>query len=886
MFNSISGSSTNKGIGGLASGMDTDSLVEGLTYNTTNKIEKKMQEKQLVDWKKSAYRTMAGGLTEFNNKYFSYGSSSNILSTNFFQSYSVNNLSEHVKLSGKIENAKNVVINDIKQLATKTKYTANQFNASGNLKGEFSEEKNTSDLAGKSLTLTVSGKEYTLNISNEFGKNINDSSSVEQKNSAIQKELQRLVNGHKDLNGKIQVEIGSDNALSISSISGLQTIAFSGSEADMKILGFDKTNNGIGSISGAAIAHHEVFETRSLSEQVDGKSLTLNFNGLAKTITFDKEKIDDYSGSDTEKVTKYLNAQLEKAFGANAVTASTTNPAGNLTFNVADSSSIFSITGGSAGLLGKGNVFDLAVGSSNKINNNMTLDQLGLAGLTTDKYQSMSFSDKDLLEGDKLTKDLTIKMSDGSVLTMRAGDTLDALDAKLRENKMGVRIDEDPITGNLTFNFSSMDPNKTFIKDGTEVGDVSIEDPDSGYDGKVSNGLYTLTINEVDIQISGNKSIGNMLTLINQSNAGVNASFSSLTNTFVFEATDSGSNGRIEFGHEGTPNSSLDGSLAKLLFGVDTIGEPATTAKGQDSIVDLTINGVSQTVKRATNLIEVDGMTIELVSKAADITKPDGTVETVKENIRFDVSNDVDKVVKNIKDFVESYNALIGSITAMVDERPDKDRKYPPLTDAQKKDMTEDQIKNWEIEAKKGILFNDSTLKKIQQDMRSALYAPVAGLEMMMTDIGIKTGDWQQKGKLEIDETKLKKALLEKPDQVAALFTQKSSVDYAADLKGDKKTQRYQESGLMERMADTLKYAVATTTPKGVLLNIAGMPNDRTDGENTLQKKTDTLNSEIKELQRRLKAEQTRYYNQFTAMEKFINQMNQQSAWLSQQLGG
>ena len=46
------------------------------------------------------------------------------------------------------------------------------------------------------------------------------------------------------------------------------------------------------------------------------------------------------------------------------------------------------------------------------------------------------------------------------------------------------------------------------------------------------------------------------------------------------------------------------------------------------------------------------------------------------------------------------------------------------------------------------------------------------------------------------------------------------------------------------------------------------------------------IDKEISSWESRLKQIEERYWRQFTAMEKAINQMNSQSAWLAQQLGG
>ncbi len=50
---------------------------------------------------------------------------------------------------------------------------------------------------------------------------------------------------------------------------------------------------------------------------------------------------------------------------------------------------------------------------------------------------------------------------------------------------------------------------------------------------------------------------------------------------------------------------------------------------------------------------------------------------------------------------------------------------YAPLTDAQKEDMKEDEIKLWEEKARKGTLRNDSTLKSLLTKMRTSIYTSV-----------------------------------------------------------------------------------------------------------------------------------------------------------------
>ena len=50
------GSSINKGMGGLLSGLDTDELVNQMTAGTRNKINRQYQAKQKLLYRQEAYR--------------------------------------------------------------------------------------------------------------------------------------------------------------------------------------------------------------------------------------------------------------------------------------------------------------------------------------------------------------------------------------------------------------------------------------------------------------------------------------------------------------------------------------------------------------------------------------------------------------------------------------------------------------------------------------------------------------------------------------------------------------------------------------------------------------------------------------------------------------
>ncbi|ODU57640.1 MAG: hypothetical protein ABT01_01945 [Clostridium sp. SCN 57-10] len=82
--------STSKGISGLASGLDTESMVKKMLAGTQAKIDKQEALKQQTLWKQQIYQDVIKSINGFYGKYFdtSYGSTlqTNFASASFFDS--------------------------------------------------------------------------------------------------------------------------------------------------------------------------------------------------------------------------------------------------------------------------------------------------------------------------------------------------------------------------------------------------------------------------------------------------------------------------------------------------------------------------------------------------------------------------------------------------------------------------------------------------------------------------------------------------------------------------------------------------------------------------------------------------------------------------------
>jgi len=366
------------------------------------------------------------------------------------------------------------------------------------------------------------------------------------------------------------------------------------------------------------------------------------------------------------------------------------------------------------------------------------------------------------------------------------------------------------------------------------------------------DGNFTLTINNVDIVVNESDSLSTLISKVNSSNANVTMSYSSLTDTLKVVSKSTG---------EGSITLEDNGSGFFAAVGLTNV----EAGKNASVVID----GVA--VSRATNSFNIDGVTYNLI-------KADPGVEKT-----ISLTQDVDATYNSIKAFVDKYNEIISKLNTAVSEKYDRD--YQPLTDAQKEAMTEDQITKWEAKAKTGLLRNDSILQNILSEMRRALYDSVSGVSANLSSIGITTGTYDEKGKLYIDEAKLKEAIANSPDTVMNLFSKESDISYSPNLSSEDRAKRYSENGLINRLYDIIQDNIRTSRDsnnlKGHLLEKAGLVGDASEFTNYFYKQIEDYNERIDSWKIKLANIENRYYAKYTALEAAINKMNSQYSYIS-----
>ena len=226
---------------------------------------------------------------------------------------------------------------------------------------------------------------------------------------------------------------------------------------------------------------------------------------------------------------------------------------------------------------------------------------------------------------------------------------------------------------------------------------------------------------------------------------------------------------------------------------------------------------------------------------------------------------------------VDDLNTIIKEVKSAYSDMPltkSDGSAYEPLTDDDKSDMSDSAIETYEEKAKTGILFMDSDLSSLYNDLRNAITS--SGSDgVTLRSMGIETSYSSGLTTLTFDEQKFREALESDPDKVQEAFTKSKETGAATD-------------GLMASLtAITDKYADTDGDVKGILIEKAGSQYSPTSAlDNTLLDQMKDVEDEISKWQDKMSDKVDYYTNKFTQLEVLINEMNSQSSALSGMLGG
>lgn len=696
-------------ISGLASGMDTESMIENAVSGIKMKVTELQKDRTKVEWEQSALRDIIDKLADFSEKYTSYASKTNLLSSSFFNNainVSTNGeFADLIAASGKTSS--DIQILGVKQLATAASKNVmlNGITNDGKITGSDVDLASTTETSNITGTLSFkygADRTITINITEEDAtdpKIAGDDgfvNSAEELQKLIEKKLSEVnvntSNGPEKANELVKVELSSDG----------KTIQFSdkkgnGNDVTIRASGDIKSALGIEGSDSKSLTVEDpskLVTSKSLAETLSEQEMKFTLDGVTKTITFNKEKM-----SSGEEFLGDIQAQLDKAFGT-----------GKVTLDKTGSGTTFSLS------------FSVKDGSTLSVSSDLGKN-LGLDSNNETTYVNTGKTLGDLF-GDNLFSGLT------SVDLEAVGTVTE------KSDKSGVGVDEE---GNTVKKF---DDGKWYQVD--DNGDKV-----KGYEFKLNDvtiGTYTKDTALETIMVDIN----------NNTEAGVKVSFSQTTNQFQFSATETGEANGVK----------IEGGLAEAIFGkVDVQGTDATlTAKVNNQTIEMT---------RSSNSFSIDGLTVNLKGEFGEYGTDGKLVEGSAEPVTFTSETDADTIVDAVKSMVEDYNEIVKAVRDAFNTMPltkTDGSHYEPLSAEEQADLSESEIEAYEEKAKQGLLFMDSDLSSLYSDLVNAI-TPMGTDGSLLRSIGIDTSYSDGVTTLSLDEDALREALASNPDNVQKAFT-------------------------------------------------------------------------------------------------------------------
>ncbi|MCY9665097.1 flagellar filament capping protein FliD [Paenibacillus alginolyticus] len=485
--------------------------------------------------------------------------------------------------------------------------------------------------------------------------------------------------------------------------------------------------------------------------------------------------------------------------------------------------------------------------------------KMTVLGWQRDAYRNMNTDMSSFMtEAQKLTLQSTFL---AKKVSLSASDT----------DKVQVTPAANALTGNFTLQVKQLAKNATITSSAALGISANSSNPLAVADATLK---ITGSVGSDSVNILNGDNISQIVSKINAktTTTGVKANYDQLTDKLTLVNAQTGAAGntlqvidqsntnilrdKLNLSDTTTPNANSTPDLAT--------SAQTNVFKGQDALVNF--NGTGD-VSVKSNSFMLNNFSFTLLAD------PGATPYTINGSN----NSNVDQVVTTIKGFFDKYNTLIDKVNAKLIEP--KYRDYTPLTDTQKTNMKDSDITLWNSKAQSGLLQNDSILSTGLDAMRSDLSNNVSGIAagqyMNLADIGITTAvagsgsailASQEKGKIYIDENKLRTALTNSPDQVAALFTKDGT-------RG--------ANGLLTNSSDA---GIGTRLYEHIKVNIVNQLTQKTQvvpSKSYLNQQIDNYTTQISTAQSGLNDYEQQLYSKFSTMQTALNKLNSQGTQLS-----
>lgn len=810
-------------ITGLATGLDTDEMVQKLMKVELMKADQYKQKIQSMEWQRDNYREITSLLKGFQDEYFDVlKPEKNMRSISSYSAFATtyNGTETSPYLTIKPNANAKAGTYTIKNVVTAKTAKATGTALAGGIKGDAVSSfsiNNTSD--NNKITVTLNGASKIITLEN-------NPADI----TALKNDLQSKIDSAF---GSGKVTVGNDLDQLTFSTANTNTLSFSYAYND----GYSKV---LGTKPSFPLTLD--YQSNKIKVTLDSTPQTIEltpatYNDMDALLQEIQNRVDTAFGTGNIRVLNQSGSVVLKPIGSSGSVATpwdTVDISGGVTIDDSNNSMEVTVAGTTKTITLENKTYtkdELLSAIQSKLDSSTAFGS-GKAMVSLDGSGHLRFE-----EISATAKLSTAKTENGGLEALGLKNVNSSNKISLNSNIADIK---DNFTSPLTLTNSNGD---------VEGYDIEFSVNDEVFKFKSSE----TTINEIISAVNNN------------SKANAKMSYDELNDRIVVESKDLGVTAKVKI-------SDIDGNFMGVL-GLNGINNT-----GSDASMVFNDGSGEQTIVRSTNSFTLNNLNFEL--------KADNNPGSVEVKIASNTQATYDL----IKGFVDKYNEVLDKINLELTEK--RYRNYRPLTEEQKKEMKDADIELWENKAKSGLLRSDSILEKIVSNMRRALYDTVKDVDTSLSEIGITSSPlWEDRGKLVINETKLKDAIAQNPDKLVQLFSKESQYSYQNALDDSaKRATRYEESGLAQRLYDILQDNIRITRDKngrkGTLLEKAGTVNDLTDTKNVINSQIEAEQDKLDRLLDKLVDKENYYYNMFARMETAIQQMNAQSAWLTQQFSG
>ena len=279
-------------ISGLASGMDTEAMIENSISGYKKKIAGLQKQQVKTEWKQDAYRSIISKMVGLTQKYTSYTSATNLFSNSFFNravvTQAIGKYADKVGATGK--SASDVAITSIKSVASAARYShgieglVNQASATEAI--NWSDPVKESTVAG-SISMVYGNNNLTLH----FGEDdIFESQQdfVDAVNQQLSEQTIKSSGGASKASEFLEAKVNADGRMVIEQKAGKDNKFYvSGASENLeKVMGgaIGEENAGRGAVV-FALGDKSMTKDVDIMDHLKERSMTFTFNGTSKTIS-------------------------------------------------------------------------------------------------------------------------------------------------------------------------------------------------------------------------------------------------------------------------------------------------------------------------------------------------------------------------------------------------------------------------------------------------------------------------------------------------------------------------------------------------------------------------------------------------------------------------